>query len=68
MTLCYVVHNRPVTGCGEHCNGQAHYIKLWICMSSGAAVDFAQKADQWRLLFLMILVTVMQITYKTGAV
>jgi hypothetical protein len=36
-------------------------------MSSGAAVDCAQKADPWSLLFVMILMTVMEITYKTGA-
>jgi hypothetical protein len=34
-------------------------------MSSGATVDFAQKTDSWGLLFVMILMTVMEITYKT---
>jgi hypothetical protein len=37
-------------------------------MSSGAAVDFAQKANPWSLLFVMILMTVMELSYKTGAV
>jgi hypothetical protein len=37
-------------------------------MSSGAAVDFAQKTDPWSLFFVMILMTVMAVTYKTGAV
>jgi hypothetical protein len=37
-------------------------------MSSGAAVDCAGKADPWSLLLVMILITVMQITYKTGAI
>jgi hypothetical protein len=37
-------------------------------MSSCAAVDFTQKTDPWSLLFVMILMTVMEITYKTGSV
>ena len=42
--------------------------KLWNSMSTGAAVDFARKTDPWGLLFLIILITVMEITNKTGAV
>jgi hypothetical protein len=37
-------------------------------MSSGAGVDFAQKTDPWSLLFVMILMTAMENTYKTGTV
>ena len=37
-------------------------------MSSGAAVAFARKTNLWSLLFVMILMTVMEITYKIGAV
>ena len=37
-------------------------------MSTGAAVDFAQKCDNWSLLFVMILMTVMEVICKTGAV
>jgi len=37
-------------------------------MSTGAAVGFARKTDSWSLLFVVILMTVMEITYKTGAV
>jgi hypothetical protein len=37
-------------------------------MSSGATVDFAQKTDPWSLLIVMILMTVMEKTYKTGTV
>ena len=41
---------------------------LWNSMSTGAAVDFAQKSHNWSLLFVMILMTVMEITCKRGAV
>jgi len=37
-------------------------------MSSGAAADFTRKTDAWSLLFVVILMTVMDITYKIGAV
>jgi hypothetical protein len=37
-------------------------------MGSGAAVDFAQQTSPWSLLFVMILMTVMEITYKTFVV
>ena len=37
-------------------------------MISDATAYFAQKTDPWSLLFVMILMTVMEITYKTVAV
>jgi hypothetical protein len=37
-------------------------------MNIDATVDFAQKTDPWRLMFVMILMTVMEITYKTDAI
>jgi len=37
-------------------------------MNSGAAVDFARKTDPWSFLFIMILMTGMEITINTRAV
>jgi len=37
-------------------------------MSTDAAVDFARKTDSWSLLFVVILMTVMEIPYIVGAV
>jgi hypothetical protein len=42
--------------------------EVWNFMSTGAAVDFAQKTDTWSLLFLIIFMTVMEGTYKTSAI
>jgi hypothetical protein len=56
-----------VTGHAEHFNEHSHYVKSWNSKCTIAAVDFTWKADPWTLLFVMILMIVMEIAYKTGA-
>jgi len=48
-------------------NSQSLY-KLWNSICTGTAKDFVRITDPWSLLFLMVLMTVTEGTYKTGAV